>query len=33
MGKLVRLWRGVWNKEDNGAWNFHLDPTDFGFGR
>ncbi|KAH0910653.1 LOW QUALITY PROTEIN: hypothetical protein HID58_033974, partial [Brassica napus] len=31
-GKLVRLWRGVWNKENNGAGNFHLDPTYFGFG-
>ncbi|XP_056846155.1 uncharacterized protein LOC108831784 [Raphanus sativus] len=32
MGKLVRLWRGEWLKEENGAWNFHADPTDFGFG-
>ncbi|CAN7110850.1 unnamed protein product [Brassica rapa subsp. narinosa] len=32
MGKLVRLWRGEWLKEDDGAWNFNADPTDFGFG-
>ncbi|KAJ4882224.1 Uncharacterized protein Rs2_39279 [Raphanus sativus] len=31
-GKLVRIWRGEWNKEDTGAWIFHPDPTDFGFG-
>lgn len=28
----MRLWRGEWLKEDDGAWNFHADPTDFGFG-
>ncbi|CAF2069278.1 hypothetical protein HID58_040893 [Brassica napus] len=22
---------GEWNKEEDGAWNFHPDPTDFGF--
>ncbi|RID77822.1 hypothetical protein BRARA_A00702 [Brassica rapa] len=32
MSKLVRLWRGIWNKDNDGAWNFHPDPTDFGFG-
>ncbi|CAN6860384.1 unnamed protein product [Brassica oleracea] len=30
MGKLVRLWRGEWLKEGDGAWNFNADPTDFG---
>ncbi|CAN6832622.1 unnamed protein product [Brassica oleracea] len=32
MRKLVRLWRGEWLKEGDGAWNFNADPTDFGFG-
>ncbi|CAF1955306.1 unnamed protein product [Brassica oleracea var. botrytis] len=32
MGKLVRLWRGEWLNEGDGAWNFNADPTDFGFG-
>ncbi|CAN6855805.1 unnamed protein product [Brassica oleracea] len=31
MGKLVRLWWGEWNKEEDGTWNFHPDPMDFGF--
>lgn len=22
---------GEWNKEEDGAWNFHPDPMDFGF--
>nr|VDD35608.1 unnamed protein product [Brassica oleracea] len=30
MGKLVRLWRGEWLNEGDGAWNFNADPTDFG---
>lgn len=32
MSKLERLWRGIWNNDNDGAWNFHPDPTDFGFG-
>lgn len=28
----MRLWRGEWIRDNDGAWNFHPDPTDFGFG-